>query len=90
MRLEGTAILAPGQYRGAYQIGKQRGRYKALTQRTEVTVYRDPDKNETLDVQENRTETGFPVFESTAFQADGGTGVLRVACVGNIKPHLRR
>jgi hypothetical protein len=56
---QGVAILKPGQYRGAYKIGKHRNKYKALTQRKEITVYRDPDKNATLDVQEGRAVTGF-------------------------------
>ena len=56
---KGVAILKPGQYRGAYKIGRHRGRYKALTQRTAVTVYRDPDKNDTLDVQGAKIATGF-------------------------------
>jgi hypothetical protein len=56
---EGVAILKPGQYRGAYKIGRHRNKYKALTQARKVTVYRDPDKNETLDVQDARTSSGF-------------------------------
>lgn len=50
MRLEGTAILAPGQYRGAYQIGKHQGRYQAVVQTGgKVAVYRDGNRNGKLD-----------------------------------------
>ena len=30
VRRKGTAVLKPGQYRGAYRVGKHRGRYTAL------------------------------------------------------------
>ncbi len=47
-RKGGTAILKPGQYRGAYAIGKH-GRYDALVQIHKVTVYRDKNKDTILD-----------------------------------------
>lgn len=38
----GVAILKAGQYRGAYKLGKHRGKYKALVQTGgKVTIYRD-------------------------------------------------
>ena len=46
---KGTAILVPGQYRGAYEIGLHRGKYKALCQRKPVKVYRDANKNDIYD-----------------------------------------
>jgi hypothetical protein len=49
MRVEGTAILVPGQYRSVYKIGTHRT-YTALTQRGgRVKVYRDGNKDEILD-----------------------------------------
>jgi hypothetical protein len=53
----GTAILAPGQYRSAYAIGKHRGKYDALVQIRSVTVYRDDDRDNRLDTGQV-TETG--------------------------------
>jgi len=47
--VRGTAIIKPGQYRGAYKIGKHRG-YTALQQKGPITVYRDADQNDTLDI----------------------------------------
>ena len=47
---KGTAILVPGQYRGCWQIGLHRGKYKALCQKKEVKVYRDGNKNMTYDM----------------------------------------
>ena len=46
---KGTAILVPGQYRSAYEIGLHRGKYKALCQRKHVKVYRDANKNDIYD-----------------------------------------
>ena len=56
---KGTAILAPGQYRGAYKIDKHRGKYDALCQRNKpVKVYRDNNKDNTYDYIPENTETG--------------------------------
>lgn len=49
-RLAGTAILKPGQYRGAYKIGLHRGRYPCLKQARPVTVYRDRNRDDCLDM----------------------------------------
>ena len=53
MNVDGTAILVPGQYRGAYKIGLHRGSYEALVQRgsgDKVKVYRDGNKDDILDM----------------------------------------
>ena len=42
---KGAAILVPGQYRGCWQIGLHRGKYKALCQCKSVKVYRDNNKD---------------------------------------------
>lgn len=48
---KGTAILKAGQYRGVYKIDKHKGKYDALCQRLgSVTVYRDNDKNNNIDL----------------------------------------
>jgi len=44
----GCAVLVPGVYLDAYQIGLHRGAYTALVQHTAVTVWRDNDRNVTL------------------------------------------
>ena len=43
--VKGTAILVPGQYRGAYKIGFHKGKYKALVQAKPVKLYIDNDKD---------------------------------------------
>jgi len=57
INVRGTAIMKPGQYRGAYMVGKHRG-YKALQQKGPITVYRDADLNETLDTTGRKEDTG--------------------------------
>jgi hypothetical protein len=49
-RVEGTAILVPGQYRGAYALDLHAGSYEALCQRNgPVKVWRDDNKDAILD-----------------------------------------
>ncbi len=48
-KVEGTAILVPGQYK-SHKLGLHQGRYKALVQHmNEVSVWRDPNRNAILD-----------------------------------------
>jgi len=58
MNVDGTAILQPGQYRGAYKVGQHRGQYDALVQRKAVTVYRDKNRDETLDMFPSTAQEG--------------------------------
>jgi hypothetical protein len=54
----GSAILVPGQYKGAYTIGLHQGKYKALTQQNPVTVIRDYDRNAILDFNNGKEDKG--------------------------------
>lgn len=57
--VKGTAILAPGQYRGAYKIDKHRGKYDALCQRNKpVKVYRDNNRNKVYDYNPDTLDIG--------------------------------
>lgn len=56
--LVGTAILKEGQYRGSHQIGKHKGQYEALTQKANVTVIRDADRDKELDYDNGVEDTG--------------------------------
>lgn len=50
MTSKGTAIMAPGQYRGCYEKGMHRGAYEALVQSLgKVQVFRDTDKDDQYD-----------------------------------------
>ena len=59
-RLEGTAILKAGQYRGVWKIDKHRGQYDALCQRNgRVTVFRDSTRDSTLDMSNDSVYDGW-------------------------------
>jgi len=49
MNSKGTAVLVPGQYRGAYKIGKHQNNYEALVQAKPLKVWRDNTKDEVID-----------------------------------------
>jgi hypothetical protein len=56
----GCAILVPGQYSGIYKIDKHNGKYTALCQRNgKVRVYRDGDKNDQYDYDEDSIDQGY-------------------------------
>jgi hypothetical protein len=63
LRKAGTAILKEGRYRGVYKIDiharGSAGAHKALCQRLgNVTVYRDPDRDDELNIIPGNEETG--------------------------------
>jgi len=57
MSVKGTAIVKPGQYRNMWKIGLHSG-YRALIQYGICTVYRDNDKNGTIDVVPTSLDIG--------------------------------
>jgi len=57
-RLEGTAVLAPGQYRSSHKLGLHRGQYECLKQCGPVRVFRDPTKDDDLDLEIESVQTG--------------------------------
>lgn len=62
MKVSGTAILVPGQYRGVYKLDKHRGKYYALCQRYgAVTVFRDANKDNIIDYTDQREEGWFGI-----------------------------
>ena len=58
MQPQGTAILAQGQYKGAYKIGLHQGKYKALVQSKPITVIRDYDRTAKLDFMNGKKDRG--------------------------------
>lgn len=54
----GTAILVPGQYRGCWQLGLHKNKYKALVQKKPVKVYRDNNKDKIYDMNPTTIDTG--------------------------------
>ena len=62
MRVDGTAIMVPGQYVDAYCWGLHRGQYETLVQRgpgDPVKVWRDANKDEILDHVEGSDIEGY-------------------------------
>lgn len=49
LNVRGAAVMAPGQYRGAYRLGMHKG-YAALEQCGPVKIYRDGDLDDVVDV----------------------------------------
>jgi hypothetical protein len=57
--INGTAILCPGQYVSTYMKDKHNGKYYALCQRLgNVTVFRDKNKDNTLDMNSSNIQSG--------------------------------
>ena len=69
---KGVAILKPGQYRGSHKIRLHQGKYLALGQKKEVTVYRDNNFDANYDLDESKTDTG--VFGINIHRATGKKG----------------
>ncbi len=57
MQPEGTAIVKEGQYQGSHILGLHMG-YKALQQKGNLTIIRDYNKDDILDYNTGREETG--------------------------------
>lgn len=57
-RLEGTAALCPGQYRASHRLGLHRGRYECLKQSGPVKVFRDPNKDDFVDMDAEMVQEG--------------------------------
>lgn len=82
LNVKGTAVMKPGQYRGAYKIGKHRG-YKALQQKGKITVYRDSNKNSVIDTVGMIQETGYyavNIHRASAYRATTEVGKWSAGC----------
>ena len=49
LNANGTAILVPGQYIGAYGLGLHQGKYNALKQMKPVKIWRDNNRDASID-----------------------------------------
>jgi len=55
---QGTAILMEGQYKNCYGLGIHHGEYLALVQVRPITVYRDYDRTEMIQLKDATKQTG--------------------------------
>tara|TARA_Y100001973_G_C5051956_1_gene258161 strand:+ start:34 stop:639 length:606 start_codon:yes stop_codon:yes gene_type:complete len=75
---KGCAILKPGQYRGSHKLRLHQGKYLALGQKSPVTVYRDANRDDNYDLNENSTDTGLfgiNIHRATALEGKTSTYV---------------
>ena len=75
---KGCAILKPGQYRGSHKLRLHQGRYLALGQKKDVTVYRDATRDDNYDLDESKTDTGLfgiNIHRATALEGKTSTYV---------------
>ena len=78
MRKEGVAILKPGQYRGSHKIRKHQGRYEALGQQRPVKVYRDNNRDQWYNLNEDFVQEGLfgiNIHRATALEGKTSTYV---------------
>ena len=76
----GTAILVPGQYIEAYELGLYKG-YTALRQVEKVRVYRDKDGDSAFDESPKTIETGlFGIHIHRASLANRVVGMSSAGC----------
>jgi len=69
---KGVAILKPNQYRGSHKLRLHAGKYLALGQKKDVTVYRDNNRDSNYDLNESKTDTG--LFGINIHRATGRSG----------------
>ena len=72
MNSKGVAILKPNQYRRSHKLRLHAGKYLALGQKENVTVYRDDNRDANYDLDESKTDTG--LFGINIHRATGRAG----------------
>jgi len=79
---KGTAILKLGQYKDSHQIGLHRGKYKALKQTGNVTVWRDGNKDDKLNYggYEDTGLFGINIHRASKWSAVGYIGKYSAGC----------
>jgi hypothetical protein len=80
----GCAILVPDQYSGVYKIDKHNGKYTALCQRGgKVRVYRDGDKDDEYDYDEDSIDQGYfgiNIHRSSAYKVGNYINKYSAGC----------
>ena len=82
INVKGTAIMKPGQYRGAYMIGKHKN-YKALQQKGDITVFRDDNRDDRYDTTGLPEESGvfaINIHHANAHRASTVVGKWSAGC----------
>lgn len=85
---EGTAILAGGQYKRSFKLGKHRGMYDALVQCKPVKVFRDDNRDERLDhVNEESGYFGINIHRAHSDKIVDSIGRYSAGCQVFWSPH---
>lgn len=74
----GCAVLKPGQYKGSHKLRLHSGKYLALGQKENVTVYRDNNRNDKYEFDESTVDTGvfgINIHRATALEGKTSTSV---------------
>ncbi len=82
INVRGTAIMKPGQYRGAYMVGRHKG-YKALQQNGSITVFRDANRDDEIDTTGVEEDTGIHavnIHRADAFRPSIRVGRWSAGC----------
>lgn len=92
LNVDGTAILKEGQMRGAFMMGYHQGKqdHPALVQKKAVTVIRDANRDDILDINNGVEDTGFfGINHHRALKKGevGKVGRFSAGCQVTLNPH---
>ena len=89
---KGTALVAEGQYRGVWKLGKHRGKYDALVQQKEITVIRDKNLDSNLDYDGIKDTGIFGINHHRANENNESSSVNRwsAGCIVTANPDIYR
>lgn len=86
---KGVGILKPGYYKKSHKLGLHKGSYKALVQQTNLTVYRDNDKDEWADyITEENGLFGINIHRSNAQRESVSVDKWSAACLVFANPFV--
>jgi hypothetical protein len=82
INVNGTAIMVPGQYRGAYSIGLHHGKYEALRQKKPMKYFRDNDRDKQFDLNESNIyeEIGYTNIHHASYTSSTIVGKWSAGC----------
>lgn len=79
---KGTGIIKPGFYKDSHMIGYHKGQYKALVQKSPITVFRDKDKDDWVDyVQEETGLFGINIHRANSQRESIQVDKWSAACI---------
>ena len=90
MKKIGTAVVKEGQYKGVWKLGKHKGKYDALVQKEPITVIRDYNKDNKIDLDSGKSETSiFGINHHRASQhGSKNVGKWSAGCIVTQHPGL--